>query len=176
MKKSVFTLLITAPLLLATPLIADNVTDPTAALQKLEAEESKKLLPDALEGWEKKEGDSRGEQMAMGMMGGGSLTTAKYTHDNERVEIQIVANSPMLGTIGMMINNPMFAGSDGNEPYRYKRLKGIKKKNAYSTEITLLIAGQIMIKIEGHNLKDESVLEAYLDKMDMKKIQAVLLP
>lgn len=199
MKKRVLTILLAASLLLTTQGIADNVTDPiktalkaykdkeykvaieelkyaTAALQKLEAEENKKLLPDPLDGWEKREGDSRGQQMAMGMLGGGTMTTAVYTRRNERIEIQIIANSPMLATIGMMINNPMFAGSDGNEPYRYKRIKGIKKKQGSKSEITLLLAGQIMIKLEGNNLKEDDILEEYLDEMDMRKIKAALLP
>ncbi|MGC9351457.1 MAG: hypothetical protein ACP5D3_05670, partial [Sulfurovum sp.] len=76
---------------------------------------------------------------------------------------------------GMMISNPMFAGNDGNEPYRYKRLKGIKNKKGESSEITLLMAGQIMIKLTGNRLREDTVLEQYLDQMDMKKIQSALL-
>lgn len=197
MKKRVLSILLATPLLFTLPLTADNVTDPietalkaykdkdyklaidelkyaTAALQKLDAEENKKLLPDPLDGWTKTEGDTSG-QAAMNMFGGGSMTTAEYRRDNEQIEIQIIANSPMIATVGMMINNPMFAGSDGSEPYRYKRIKGIKQKDGSTVEITLLIAGQIMIKLSGNNLKESSVLEAYLDKMDMKKIQSALL-
>lgn len=197
MKKDIITALLAAPLLITIPTMADNVTDPietalkaygekeyklaieelkyaTAALQKLDAEENKKLLPEALDGWQKKEGDNSG-QAAMNMFGGGSMTTAEYTRGNERIEIQIVANSPMIATLGMMINNPMLTGSDGSEPYRYKRLKGIKQTNRGTTEITLLMAGQIMIKLTGKGLKEENILKAYLDTMDMKKIQNTLL-
>jgi hypothetical protein len=111
----------------------------------------------------------------MNMFGGGSMTTAEYTRGNERIRIQIAANSPMIATVAMMISNPMFAGSDGNEPYRYKRIKGIKKKQGEKSEITLLIAGQIMIKLTGNRLRDDAVLESYLDQMDMKKIKSSLL-
>lgn len=197
MKTKLLTILCSTSLLLTIPLMADKITDPietalkayedkdyklaieelkyaTAELQKLDAEENKKLLPDPLEGWTKSEGDNSG-QAAMNMFGGGSMTTAEYTRSSEQIEIQIIANSPMIATVAMMISNPMFAGADGGEPFRYKRLKGIKQKNGSTTEITLLMAGQIMIKLTGENLKEESVLEAYLEKMDMKKIQNSLL-
>ncbi|HEO98340.1 MAG: hypothetical protein JW682_03665 [Campylobacterales bacterium] len=197
MKKSLSILLFTAPMLLTMPLAADNVTDPiqtalkayedkeyklaieelkyaTAALQKLDAEENRKLLPDPLDGWEKKVGDESG-QAAMNMFGGGSMTTAEYTRGDEHIEVQIIANSPMIATVAMMINNPMFSGAEGGEPYRYQKLKGIKQKNGDTTEITLLMAGQIMIKLTGKNLKEERLLEQYLDKMELQKIQSKLL-
>ncbi|MDD3592803.1 MAG: hypothetical protein PHO65_09180 [Sulfurovum sp.] len=197
MKTSLSILLFAAPMLFTVHLQADNVTDPiqtalkayedkeyklaieelkyaTAALQKLEVEENRKLLPGPLEGWEKKDGDESG-QAAMNMFGGGSMTTAEYTRGDEHIELQIIANSPMIATVAMMINNPMFSGAEGGEPYRYKRLKGIKQKNGDTTEITLLMAGQIMIKLTGKRLKEESILEKYLDKMEFQKIQSKLL-
>jgi hypothetical protein len=69
----------------------------------------------------------------------------------------------------------MFSGAEGGEPYRYKKLKGIKQKNGDTTEITLLMAGQIMIKLTGKNLKEERLLEQYLDKMELQTIQSKLL-
>ncbi|MDD3592821.1 MAG: hypothetical protein PHO65_09270 [Sulfurovum sp.] len=197
MKKSLSTILFVTPLLFTVFLSADNVTDPiqtalkayegkdyklaieelkyaTAALQKLDAEENRKLLPDPLEGWKKKIGDES-VQAAMNMFGGGTMTTAEYTRADEHIELQIIANSPMIATVAMMINNPMFSGAEDREPYRYKRLKGIKQKNGDTTEITLLMAGQIMIKLTGKRLKEESLLEQYLDKMELQKIQSKLL-
>lgn len=198
MKKILFTVVLLVQMVLGIQLFADEVTDPidtalkaykdkdyklamdelkyaTVVLQKLDAAQNQKLLPDPLKGWNKTEGD-KGAQAAMSMLGGGSMTSANYTHDAETIEIQIIANSPMIATIGMMISNPMFAQGEGSEPYRYKRLKGIKQKDESQTEITLLLAGQIMIKLTGENLKNDDILVQYLDKMDMKNIQISLLP
>jgi hypothetical protein len=60
-------------------------------------------------------------------------------------------------------------------PYRYKRIKGVKKVDKNSTEITLSVIGQIMIKITGTKLKDQAVLEQYLDTIDIDKLKAELL-
>ena len=78
--------------------------------------------------------------------------------------------------MGMMIKNPaMISADDSMEPYRYKRIKGVKKTKGNRVEITLLISGQIMLKVEGKNLKDKAVLKQYLDAMDISKLKAELL-
>lgn len=156
-------------------LAIDDLKFAIVQIEKLDNEENKKLLPNALEGWTATAGDNSA-QAAMSMMGGGTSIQGIYTRGTEHIEISIIANSPMLAMVGMMINNPALSGADPTtEPYRYKRVKGIKKKEGKTTEITLILAGQIMIKLTGENLKDEAVLEQYLDAMDMKKLKISLL-
>ena len=156
-------------------LAIDDLKFAIVQIEKLDNEENKKLLPIPLKGWTVKAGDNS-TQAAMSMMGGGTSIQGIYTRGNEQIEISIIANSPMLAMVGMMINNPALSSIDPNtEPYRYKRVKGIKKKEGGTTEITLILAGQIMIKLTGENLRDDAVLEQYLDAMDMKKLKISLL-
>jgi|GEM_PF-2830188 len=148
----------------------------TAQLQKLDATENQKLLPQALEGWKIKQKNNNGGQAMMSMMGGGTSIEATYIKKQERIEIQVLANSPMLAMMSMAISNPALMASDPNtSPYRYKRNKGMKKKERNKTEITLLIAGQIMIKLTGTNLKDDAILEHYLDGINIKELKNQLL-
>lgn len=149
----------------------------TAEIEKLAADENQKLLPEALEGWKKQESQN-GSQGMMSMLGGGGGTSmqATYTKEQESVEIQIMANSPMISMMSMAISNPSLMAADpSTTPFRYKKNKGMKKKNANDTEITLLIAGQIMIQLKGLSLKDDAVLEQYLDKIDIKELKNSLL-
>ena len=199
MKKILIAGILTFPMLFSAPLFADKLTDQinaglkayedkdykmaveelkyaTIKLQKLEHEENKKLLPEALKGWTKQKVKNRDNQVAMAMLGGGTTIKSSYKKDKEKIDIEVMANSPMLAMVGMMINNPaMIAGDDSMEAFRYKRIKGVKKVHRKTTEITLLLAGQIMLKITGKNVKDDAVLEQYLDAMDMKKLKASLL-
>ena len=148
----------------------------TAQLQKLDATENQKLLPQALEGWKIKQKNNNGGRAMMSMMGGGTSIEATYIKKQERIEIQVLANSPMLAMMSMAISNPALMASDPNtSPYRYKRNKGMKKKERNKTEITLLIAGQIMIKLTGTNLKDDAILEHYLDGINIKELKNQLL-
>ena len=133
------------------------------------------LLPEPLEGWTAKDVEHNNAAMAM-LGGGGTHMSKRYSKNRETVEISISANSPMVTGLGAMINNPMLLRSDPNaEPFRYQRNKGIKRKEGNRVEITLMLAGQILLQLKGQNLNDEAVLEAFLEAMDLKAIKLALL-
>lgn len=148
-----------------------------AQLEELKSAENSKLLPEPLEGWKFKSTKGAGDAAAMAMFGGGgSSMSGKYTKEKEKVSIEITANSPMMAMMNMAVSNPAMITSDPSmKVYRYKRIKGVKKTEKESVEITLLLTSQLMIKVTGTNLKDVKTLEKYLDEMDMKKIKAELL-
>jgi len=190
-------------LLAGTPLWADKITDQLKAVEqaygqkdyrgaldelefakaqilKLKNSEDQQLLPEALEGWSKSVKKQKSGVNPLAMLGGGgagaTTLSADYTKGNERVNVQIMANSPMLNMMNMIIGNPaMMANEEGTEPFRYKRNKGMKKVNGNSVEITLLIAGQIALIIKGDKLKDKAVVEQYLEKIDIAKLKDALL-
>ena len=140
--------------------------------EKLNAEQSS-LLPEPLDGWSA--GDIENTSAAMAMMGGGTHMSRKYTKDKATIELSIVANSMMMAGIMAMINNPMLLNSsDGMSPYRFKRTKGTKKVNGKEIEITLALAGQIMIQLQGRGVTMED-MEAYLAAMDLKVLKSELI-
>ena len=181
----------------ASPVLADKVTDQIAlgleayndadyqaaidelqyAIAQIQSKLDKdnaQLLPDALQGWTAKNVEHN--NAAMSMLGGGTHMSRRYSRGSERLEISISANSPMVAGLGAMINNPMLLNSDPNtEAYRYKRTKGIKREERDTIEITLLLAGQILLQLKGERLSDESVIKAYLDAIDFKAVKAALL-
>lgn len=189
--------MVAASLVAAMPLAADEITDQinsgleaygnkdyktaleelkfaTAQIQELANQQNAALLPEALPGWTA--GEIQNESNAMMFAGGGSMMSREYTRDNEQVTLEIVANSPMLNMMTMMINNPMMlAGDSTTKPYRFGKLKGMKRTEGNEVEITLLMAGQVMIKATGDRLGDEKVLEAYLELLDMDRIRDAYL-
>jgi len=199
MKKTLLSTLTALTLISTSALYADEITDQmtealkayqdkdykgamdelkfiTAQLQKMDAAENQKLLPEPLEGWQMKEGDSGGQAMMSMLGGGGTSMQAIYTKEKESIEMQIMANSPMISMLSMSISNPALMAADPTAtPFRYKKNKGVKKKDGKNTEITLLISGQIMIQVKGSNLKDDAVLEEYLDQIDIKELKNSLL-
>ena len=201
MKKKIISSVSVLAILISSPVFADKITDQIKAvekayaekdyraaldelgyaqaqLQKLKSIEDQKLLPEALSGWEKKIKKQKGNASMMALMGGGAATSisADYTRDKERVSVEIVANSPILSMLGMSINNPaMLANQEDTEPFRYKRNKGMKKVKGDTVEITLLVAGQIAVMLKGRKLKDNAVIEQYLEKIDFAKLKEALL-
>ena len=145
----------------------------TAQIQQLNQEELQKLLPQALEGWTEKE---RNNQANMGMMGGGTNLQKEFQRERERVTVSVMANSPMMQMMTMMLKNPaMMASQKDTKPYRYKKAKGMIKKGKYKTEINLVLAGQILVQVAGKQLKDEAVLKQYLEQLDFAKLKDSLL-
>jgi len=184
--------------LLSTPVFADEISDQitlgleayqeqdyktaveelkfvTAQLQQLQQAETQKLMPKALEGWTEKE--SKGNnQVAMSMMGGGTTMKSEFKRSKERVIIEVMANSPIMQMMSMMLKNPaMMAGQKNTKPYRYKKAKGMIKTEKSKTEITLMLSGQILIKATGRNLEDDAVLKEYLEQLDFSKLKEALL-
>ena len=146
----------------------------TAQIQQLNQEELQKLLPQALEGWTEKE--VKNQAAAMGLLGGGTSMQKEFQRERERVTVSVFSNSPMMQMVTMALKNPaMMASQKDTKPYRYKKAKGMIKKDKYKTEISLVLAGQILLQVSGKKLEDEAVLKEYLEQLDFAKLKDSLL-
>lgn len=152
----------------------DDLNYAVAQIQERLNARNATLLPEPLDGWTASEVENASAGLAM--MGGGSHMSRSYRRGGESLEITLTAGSPMVAGALTMINNPMLLSSSPDlKPYRYKRVKGMKQTAGERIEVTLGLAGQIMLQLTGQNLADEAVIEAYLDAMDLQRIQEALL-
>ena len=148
-----------------------------ADLQSKIDEESKVVMPDPLEGWtaDETEAASMGGGMMMGMGGGTQLSRTYHKIDNNQtIEIQIIADSPMIQMMAMMLNNPMMMQSDpSTRTYRHGSMRGMMKHEPGTRdyEATFMLGGRILLQVIGNNLDDDSAVKAYLDVVDMKKVE-----
>lgn len=150
----------------------------TAQLQQLHQAELQKLMPKALDGWKEKEqrGNNNAGMAMLGGMGGGTGMKSEFQRNRENVTVEVMANSPMMGMMTMMLKNPtMMAGQKNTKPFRYKKAKGMIKTEKNRSEITLVLAGQILITVKGRQLEDEAVLKEYLEQLDFSKLKDALL-
>lgn len=132
------------------------------------------LLPEPLAGWTA--GEVENASASMAMMGGGTHMSRTYQRGSESIEITVTAGSPMMAAALAMMNNPMLLSSDPSlKPYRYQRIKGMKKHAGDRTEVTLGIAGQIMLQLNADRLSDEAIIEQYLDAIDFDRIREAFL-
>jgi hypothetical protein len=151
----------------------DELNYAIAQMQEKLNTENETLLPEPLAGWTANEVENT--SAAMAMMGGGTNMSRKYQRGTERIEITLMAGSPMIAGALAMINNPMvLSSSPDTKPYRYKRIKGMKQTTGGQIEITLSLLGQIMYQIKAQGV-DEAVIKQYLDATDFSKIQNALL-
>ena len=146
----------------------------TAQIQELLNQQYTKLMPEPLSGWSGEEAQSQSAGMAM--MGGGTKVSRRYRKEgsNETVELQVMADSPLLQAMSMMLANPMMMQSDpSTKMYRLGRHRGMIKHrtNSDDWEISLLLAGRILVQSKGVGLSSKEPAEAYLKAMDLKAVE-----
>jgi hypothetical protein len=146
-------------------------------------------LPTEINGLKAKTGDDNTNSAAMGMMGGGMTVSRKYATDDNKTtaEINIIANSPMLSSMSMFINNPAMMGSNPNQKsIRVGTRRAMLKKdiesrydeNEKSNEIQIyeltLVIGQTLVTIKSEGFANEQAFTAFYSKIDIEKIAKTL--
>ncbi|HIE55379.1 MAG TPA: hypothetical protein EYP90_09410 [Chromatiaceae bacterium] len=149
-----------------------------AEIQERINEQSKKLFPDPLPGWRAEEAESQN----IPMMGMGGITLSRSYHreeGSESVEITIVADSPMIQMFAMMMTNPMMLQNDpSTRVFRHAGHRALMKheKGSREWEATLLLGGgRVMVQVKGAGLQDDTPIKAYLEALDLKKVEKSLM-
>ena len=179
--------------MLATPIVADKVTDTLEEsikaykdgdyvqvkedltyvlelLKQKKGETLKAFLPDALEGWSAENATS--ETAGAGMLGGGTSVSRVYKKDKSKITVSIVTDSPLMQSIGMMMSNPMFAS--GGKLKRINREKAIIEynENEKSGELRMVFEKRYLITVEGNKITEEDLIN-YAKALDLKKLKEI---
>ena len=103
----------------------------------------------------------------MSFLGGGSQASRHYTNgQNQSVEIQVIADSPIIGQLGMILTNPALAGAMG----KLIRIGSQRAIQTTSNEIQMLVANRTLVTING-DAPIEAKL-AYAQAVDVAKLTA----
>jgi hypothetical protein len=188
MRRQILPILATLSLLLPTHARADDVADSLAeatrayqsghiaaartamqeALQLLAQRTAAGLgsaLPNALPGWHAEKPET--QTAALGLMGGGSQASRTYRNaTGQNVEIQVIADSPVLSQLAMVIANPAIAGAMG-KLIRVGNQRAIQTNN---NEIQMLVDNRILIVINGSATNDDKL--AYAQAIDLTKLSS----
>ncbi len=111
-------------------------------------------LPDKIGDWK---GGEINNANALAVLGAGSTVERKYEKKTKSASITIIADSPMIGQVMGLINNPAIAG-----------LAGLKMKKAGDNTVTIqkdagmgqiVVDNRFLIQIQGSDLKEDDILE-----------------
>jgi len=127
------------------------------------------FLPEALKGWTAEKATNTAAGNAM--MGGGISAERSYTKGDSSVKVNIVADSPLLQGVMMMMGNPMFAASDGGKVERIGGQKAVIKYNADNKngDIKIVVANRFLVTVEGNGVTDAD-LKDYAKAIDYTKL------
>jgi hypothetical protein len=162
-----------------------SLQDAINELNKLMSGQLADVLPAEINGM--RGGDSNSNAAGMGMMGGSQISK-RYEHPTKKeneADIQIFANSPMMSSMSMMLNNPSMMGQGAksvrvgtqrailkSEMEDYYNDEGVSKK-IRSTQIQIPL-NQTLITITARGFETEQEELAFASKLDIPKIKAAV--
>jgi len=90
-----------------------------------------------------------------------------YTRDRSQVTIEIVSDSPVLQSVMMMLNNPMFAGASGGVLQMIRGHQAIVKYSEadHGGDISMVVGNQLMVTVRGERVDRQDLL-AYAGAID----------
>jgi len=133
-------------------------------LSQLKAEGLAGFLPDPLPGWEREDGET--QAMGAAMMGGGLSASAAYTQGDKRINIEMLADNPMVTAMAGMFTNTAVMGSMGT----VRRINGQKVVITNDGELQTMVNNRILIQMSGTAPTED--MEAYFAAIDMDGLKA----
>jgi len=144
---------------------ASNLDYASQLVRQKKSERMKELLPEPLAGWQAKPASA--QTLGTAVFGGGVTVSRDYFKAGSSVAMEIVSDSPVLQSVMMMLNNPMFAGAAGGNLITVKGQRAIIKYDdkAHNGEIDIVVANRFMVTVKGNQV-DKQVLIDYAGAID----------
>lgn len=152
------------------------------------AQEVLSQLPLEIDGLKAEVSNDQSGGAAMAFIGGGTTISRKYEGANSKnnAEVQIVANSPLVGTMSALFGNPMLMNSANQKSIRVGTRRAMLNKNPSSEyddngvekqvinyELQVIL-GQTLVTIKGEGFATEQAFVTFYQKIDFEKIAKTL--
>jgi hypothetical protein len=149
---------------------ASNLDYAAQLIRQQKSERMKALLPEPLSGWEGNEANA--QALGSAILGGGVTVSRDYHRDTASISVEIVSDSPVLQSVLMMVNNPMFAGAGGGKLETLKGQRAIVKYDSRkkSGELYVVVASRFVVTIKGRQVDQEDLL-AYGEAIDYRVLE-----
>ena len=135
-------------------------------LRQSRADGLKRLLPQPPPGWTADVAESTAVSVAM--LGGGVTASRAYHNGVQRVEVQIVADSPMLQSLAQLISSPLGAiGGMKTVVIGGRRMSYTENDRTYMA----LVADKMIVKIQGNADTPDPTLRSFIAAIDFAAIE-----
>jgi hypothetical protein len=135
-------------------------------LRQSRADGLKKLLPPPPPGWTADAPESTAVSVAM--LGGGITASRAYHNGIQRVEVQLVADSPMLQSLAALISSPLGAiGGMKTVVIGGRRMSYTENDHTYMT----LVADKVIVKVDGNTDTPDATLKSFIGVIDFAAIE-----
>ncbi len=137
---------------------ASNLDYASQLIRQKKSEEMKSLLPEPLTGWTAEPASA--QALGTAVFGGGITVSRSYSNPPASLSIDIVSDSPLLQSLVMMLNNPMFVGASGGKLEAVKGQRAIVKYNesTRSGDLNIVVDNRFMVTVKGQKIGREDLL------------------
>ncbi len=137
-----------------------------AAIKDLQKKQRVQILaalpkPD---GWQVEDpaADEQANDVAAGLLGVGHSVSRRYSKGDKSMNVEVTANSPLIGMLSMVFNNPTLIQADGGELVKYGAHKAILKKSGDNgQELTILMHDTHLIKVTSDGIAADDLLKVF---------------
>lgn len=149
---------------------AANLDYAAQLVRQQKSERMKAMLPEPLSGWQGKEASA--QALGAAILGGGVTVSREYQKETSTVAIEIVSDSPVLQSVLMMLNSPMFAGAGGGKLETVKGQRAVLKydNEKKSGELFVVVASRFVVTVKGRPATKEELL-AYGEAIDYQILE-----
>jgi hypothetical protein len=149
---------------------SSNLDYASQLVRQRKSEKMKDLLPEAPAGWQA--GEASSQALGTAVLGGGVTVSRDYTRGASVLTVEIVSDSPVLQSVLMMINNPLFAGAGGG---KLETLQGQRAVVKYDTsrkrgEVYVVVASRFIVTIKGRQVARDDLL-AFAQVVDYESLE-----
>ena len=132
-------------------------------------------FPPAPAGWSEKD-DTSDNGAAMALLGGGVSVTRNYaqTDGSGTIDATISVDNPMIQAMAGIIANPaVVAATPGMKRVRVGRDSAVVtfEPGGDSGEANMVVAGRIMLQLQGHGLADDKLVEQMIKGFDVDALK-----
>jgi len=148
---------------------ASNLDYASQLIRQKKSEEMKKLLPEPMNGWTAEPASA--QALGTAVFGGGITVSRSYARPPSSLSIDIVSDSPLLQSLVMMLNNPMFVGASGGKLEAVNGQRAIVKFNetTRSGDLNIVVDNRFMVTVKGQKIEREDLL-AYAGRVDFSAL------
>ncbi|QIE54754.1 hypothetical protein G5B40_04440 [Pikeienuella piscinae] len=142
----------------------DEIDFAAVLLGQKKAEGLGAYLPAPLSGWTREDDDS--DAAAAAMFGGGLTAGAEYVQGAERIEIRLIADSPMIAGMAGMLGNAAMMAAQGE----VRRVGKQRYLIARDGQIMALVGGKVLVQLSGEGALEDKI--AYFEAIDFAGLEA----
>lgn len=137
---------------------ASNLDYAAQLIRQKKSEALKEVFPEALTGWQAETPTSQATGTAA--FGRSISVSRTYQRKPSTITIDIVSDSPLMQSLQMMLNNPVFAGAGGAKLETFNSHKGIVQYNEAEKngDINIVVKDRFMVTIKGQDVGREDLM------------------